>query len=584
MLCTPHLVPSTKRLANILQTFLTVAKRSVALSDALFVTVLTEVCKVLQPQDHDVCEGSIRLQGPALAEAIRNMDIPSKTSQLFCNTISGICPFPEVETPKLSLPPKPRNVTKPKISRRPPIKVVHYSDIHIDPLYEIGSNSNCTKPICCRDYPDSSNTSTTFNPAGTFGSHHCDTPKILEESMYAAIREVAPNAAFALFTGDIVDHAIWNTSIEHNSASITDAYSMMNGFGNVYGSIGNHEQHPANLLQSNAVGNNAHWLYGLLSAVWSRWHGLTAVTTTLDTGFYASLVPGTNLRIISLNTNLFYKMNFDLYTRDLEEDVNGQLAWLVSELSAAETASERVYLIGHMPLGHSDAFRDQSNAFDQIINRFQNTIAGMFFGHTHRDEFMIHYSNYDHRRADTAIAFEYITPSLTPAEAMPAFRVYDVDPVTYAVLDATTYYVDMDDSSFDTDGPKWKKYYSAKEAYGSLLSTPPGLEDELTPSFWHDVTEAFVKDDAAWAKFLDRKGRGYGVAICEDDCKEETICQLRAGRAQDNCFDPHLGLGGLEKSTMRTDAKHTGHGSTCGGSVFRDMFAVGQELGVKGFA
>ena len=30
--------------------------------------------------------------------------------------------------------------------------------------------------------------------------------------MYAAIKKLVPDVAFTIFTGDIVDHAVWNTS------------------------------------------------------------------------------------------------------------------------------------------------------------------------------------------------------------------------------------------------------------------------------------------------------------------------------------------------------------------------------------
>lgn len=43
--------------------------------------------------------------------------------------------------------------------------------------------------------------------------------------MYDAIKAFPPD--FALFTGDIVDHAIWNTSVERNSAEITMAYQQL---------------------------------------------------------------------------------------------------------------------------------------------------------------------------------------------------------------------------------------------------------------------------------------------------------------------------------------------------------------------
>lgn len=67
----------------------------------------------------------------------------------------------------------------------------------------------------------------------------------------------------------------------------------------------------------------------------------------------------------------------------MERDPSGQLAWLVTELEAAESAREQVWLLGHMPLGTSDSFHDQSEYFDQIIQRFDATISALFFGTTH---------------------------------------------------------------------------------------------------------------------------------------------------------------------------------------------------------
>ena len=36
--------------------------------------------------------------------------------------------------------------------------------------------------------------------------------------MYKAIGELVPDISFAVFTGDIVDHTIWNTSKPYNEA------------------------------------------------------------------------------------------------------------------------------------------------------------------------------------------------------------------------------------------------------------------------------------------------------------------------------------------------------------------------------
>ena len=52
----------------------------------------------------------------------------------------------------------------------------------------------------------------------------------------------------------------------------------------------------------------------------------------------------------------------------MERDPSGALAWLVSELEAAEDAGERVWLLGHMPLGTTDVFHDQSQYFGEIFS------------------------------------------------------------------------------------------------------------------------------------------------------------------------------------------------------------------------
>lgn len=104
----------------------------------------------MQAEDDDVCEGAIALEGPIIAKAIRNMKIGSKTSKEFCITFLGICEYPDIKKWSVPFPSKKPAAARPASSGKDPIKVVHYSDIHIDPLYVEGSNAECTKPICCR--------------------------------------------------------------------------------------------------------------------------------------------------------------------------------------------------------------------------------------------------------------------------------------------------------------------------------------------------------------------------------------------------------------------------------------------------
>jgi sphingomyelin phosphodiesterase len=307
------------------------------------------------------------------------MSVPSHTSQLFCITFFGLCPYPPVTPYTVPFPsPKPPT-SRPAVSGQPPIQVVHFSDIHVDPFYETGASYNCTKPICCRPYTSAEAPGNNKYPAGPYGNTKCDAPVSLEDSMYAAIKQIAPNAAFTLFTGDIVDHAVWLTNQTQNIKDINDAYTRMSGLPPVYGVVGNHESSPTNAFPPTALKNNVEqWVYDTLSADWSRWIGATSASAADKFGAY-SVING-NLRVISINTNLYYGGNYWLYEKTMETDPSGQFAWLVSELQAAENSGQRAYIIGHMPMGMGDAFRDASNYYSQIVNRYSATIAAEFWG------------------------------------------------------------------------------------------------------------------------------------------------------------------------------------------------------------
>ncbi|KAM0435361.1 hypothetical protein ACHAPT_003455 [Fusarium lateritium] len=293
----------------------------------------------------------------------------------------------------------------------------------------------------------------------------------------------------------------------------------------------------------NSIGNSSQWIYDLLSGIWSHWIGPKAAASAEQLGAYSTRYPHGNLRVISLNTNLYYRGNFWLFQKDMLRDPSGQIEWLIRELDAAEKAGEHVYIIGHMPLGDRNAFHDQSHYLNQVVNRYSGTIAAMFYGHTHRDHFQLTYAESSNKSFDNALVTSYIGPSLTPMSGMPSFRVYDVDPVTFAVLDATTYSADMTSDTYQTQGPVWKKYYSAKETYGSLTNPPlTHPHAELTAAFWHNVTERFETNQTAFDEFMLRMSRGWKQPDCNEDCRASQICQLRAARSEDSCDVPTLGI------------------------------------------
>lgn len=521
-----------------------------------FSDVIIDVCKALGVEDDDVCEGAIDLEGPILAHDLRKMEIPSKTSKLLCLTIFGLCQWPDVDTSySVTMSEKPTNATRPATSDQTPIKVVHISDIHVDLNYTTGASYNCTKNICCRPYVEDDEPGVTDYPAGPYGNTECDSPLSLEESMYAAIEDLIPDRAFTIFTGDVVEGAVWLVTDDEVTNDLDDAYGRMQGIGQTYAVIGNHDSSPVNSFPSSAVDTtiDTQWAYDTLSTNIEGWIGSTAAAeVSSNFGSYSVLADNhTNLRIISVNTNFWYKSNFWLYEKTIEHDPSGMLAWLATELEAAETAGERVWLLGHMPLGSTDALHDQSYYFDTIIQRFDATISAVFYGHTHKDEFEVAYSNYSDQSAATASMVSYIAPALTPTSGNPTFRVYEVDPITFAILDFTVYYTNISSPTYQTDGPTWEALYSVKDTYGRLLGYTDSSA-ELTPAFWHNVTGLFESDDTVFQQYYARKTRDYSTSTCTGDCKTTEICQLRAAQAQYNCGTVSPGVH-LRKGKARRD-------------------------------
>ncbi|KAJ5095281.1 hypothetical protein N7532_007572 [Penicillium argentinense] len=499
--------------------------------------VITGVCSISGAEDSDVCAGVIANEGPAVYYSLKNLKLGSHTAKTFCASLVGLCEFPEVRPYNLSFPsPKPP-ATRPPPSGKPPIKVVHFSDTHVDLSYEEGSNSDCSKPICCRSYTENDAPGNTSSPCGPWGDTNCDPPHRLQESMNSAIADLKP--AFSIYTGDVVAHDVWLVNKSEVLDDLNATYgSMEKDLGTVYAALGNHDAAPLNLFPSNNIPSeyNPQWAYDALASDWFALTGNPSVKAASEYGSYSAVHPNSKLRIISYNSIFYYKYNFFSYEEPMEYDPDGQLDWLITELQEAEDSSQRVWLISHIPTGNSDHFRDHSHYFDQIIQRYDATIAALFFGHTHTDEFQISYSNYTNQNWDTATAMGYVAPSMTPTSGPPSFRVYEIDPVTYAVVDFTQYIANITDPTFQTK-PKWVPYYSAKADYGSKLSPP--VEDphvELTPGFWHNVTVAMEKDPSVFQDFWARRSRGFKVPECTGDCISNEICALRGADAQYSCY------------------------------------------------
>jgi sphingomyelin phosphodiesterase len=246
-------------------------------------------------------------------------------------------------------------------------------------------------------------------------------------------------------------------------------------------------------------------------------------------------------------------------------DQNGVLRWLAHELQQAEDANEMVFIVGHIHTGHGDMMGSWSIWFDGLVQRYRDTvrvppfavsllqdpdtssqIANQFYGHSHRGEFGITYTDPNNHSLEAALTMSFIGPSITTASGNPAFRVYDIDPDTFQVMDFTEFIADVQDPAFD-EGPEWKPFYSAREEYTGLLDGGWPEDEPLDARFWHLVVDAFDRDPEALRRYQrrmlrytdDREHKG----LCHSDrCRKAVVCQLRKSVSADPCKPMKAGL------------------------------------------
>ena len=117
----------------------------------------------------------------------------------------------------------------------------------------------------------------------------------------------APSRSFTIFTGDAMDDAVWESyqpKIEREMHSWHDELPSRS-----YPVFGNHDVAPVNGFPRSTTGNasSADWVYELAAQDWERWIGRVAAEQVRTmSGCYAAVHPGTSLKIISINTNLWY--------------------------------------------------------------------------------------------------------------------------------------------------------------------------------------------------------------------------------------------------------------------------------------
>ncbi|KAG1890807.1 sphingomyelin phosphodiesterase [Suillus subluteus] len=425
--------------------------------------------------------------------------------------------------------PKPNPLPPPQQPSGQLLKVLHLSDLHIDPRYA-GAEANCTTGLCCRDKAyNSLSPQTPLVAAPRYGSFLCDAPYSLITSVLEAIPTLTGTEStgldFTLFTGDMLAHDPDNQQsralTEYSQVVLYDTFKRMLGPGPTYATLGNHETCLPNLASplslGGALGQQFSWLYDHVTALWEQKGWLPEASVEFSRAHYAAYMVkrADDLRVISLDTNLWYRLNYFNYINSSEPDVSGILRFLTDELQDAEDAGDRVWIIGHVVSGW-DGYNSLPNPTNLYVrpldvkftlrgadipsvDRFSpHVIANIFWGHTHEDQLSIFYANNGtNMSAETAQAVSWTGPSVTPLNNLNSgFRVYEVDSATFEVIEAYTWKSYVNDyPALDSQtefGPTFEFEYSTREAYGGNITW--GATDPLNATWWHLVTEQMEAD------------------------------------------------------------------------------------------
>ena len=198
--------------------------------------------------------------GAVYTQVLALAHVSGSDGQYLCNYISSnFCPRPFTLPSNTSayFGPKPDNVTIPKPSGNR-VKVIHMSDFHIDPRYDVGSEANCSSGLCCRSNNPKSASGSLEIPSSLYGAFKCDSPYFL---LTCALQSIGPltgttsnnksendQFAWGIYTGDLVSHESQN-ELSNNYTEYAEVaiYHLIKSFirsGPIFPVLGNHDTNP----------------------------------------------------------------------------------------------------------------------------------------------------------------------------------------------------------------------------------------------------------------------------------------------------------------------------------------------------
>lgn len=186
----------------------------------------------------------------------------------------------------------------------------------------------------------------------------------------------------------------------------------------------------------------------------------------------------------------------------------GELAWMEQQLTAAEKAGQKVWLVTHIPPGVDvtrslyKSITGRSSAISPMLkDDYNQRYLDML--HRHAKNILIHFTAHNHFneiRVPGGEVAVLMAPSISPDKTNnPTFQVYDVDVKNMLVKNFTNYALDLSVSGTS----KWDKVLDFNQAFQQKevsLESVKAVEAALQAGKFSDVYPQMVTGNGALAK------------------------------------------------------------------------------------
>ncbi len=404
------------------------------------------------------------------------------------------------------------------------------SDLHFDPFHDPGKIEQLMKAPegqwnAILAGPASENQADDFAKLQkACKARGVDTPSTLLQSGLEAMKAAAPNAAFALVTGDLVAHDFdcrmktvrpQTTEAEYQAFAVKTFRYVVSQMRltlagmPVYVALGNNDT----ACKDYFMDPSHAFLKATQDVMVAQLAGSPKEKRAAQLSYSAAgdmsltlPAPMKRTRLLVLNDNFQSRKHRTCGDQPEKAGVDTEIVWLNQELAAARQNKEQVWVMGHIPAGIDpySTFSKFTNVcggakpvvflsserMADVMGDYSDIIRLGVYGHSHMDEMRLFGDEVEGAKGGK-VPIKMIN-SLTPWDGNgPAFTVAKIDPTTARLLDYTV----MVASNFSGVDATWKKEYTYSETYHE----PDFSADSLQNLIGKFTADTSARDDMSHA-------------------------------------------------------------------------------------